>query len=414
MKERLIIFAIILMLPLPFFSQDKKMLKAAQKGNVESQVWLGNYFLGRGHDGDALLSVEWYRKAAAQGYDRAQYLLGYCYENGVGVDRDSTVAIQWYEKAAEKHNLEAISALNKLQNKIIISSNDKGNHNIDSFTVEPSKLEVSPKQSKDTHEKILSDVEMNIPSLSQTNINTFAIIIANEDYQREAKVDFAENDGKIFKAYCNKVLGMPEKNVHLVINATLNNMIYELDWLEQVCQAYKGEASVIFYYAGHGLPDESTGQSYLLPADGIGRNLKTCLSIKELYSIIGRLSAKNVTVIMDACFSGAKRSGQMLTSARGIAIKVKPSTPQGKMVVLSAAQGDETAYCYKEQQHGLFTYFLLRKLKETEGNATLGELSKYVEEQVSRYSIVENGKIQTPTVVPSTSLGDSWKNLKLR
>lgn len=65
---------------------------------------------------------------------------------------------------------------------------------------------------------------------------------------------------------------------------------------------------------------------------------------------------------------------------------------------------------YEEARHGLFTYFLLKKLKETKGSVTMGELSDYIQEQVKRYSIVENGKSQTPTVMTSDNLRGSWKD----
>jgi hypothetical protein len=83
------------------------------------------------------------------------------------------------------------------------------------------------------------------------------------------------------------------------------------------------------------------------------------------------------------------------------------------MVVLSAAQGDETAYPYPEQHHGLFTYYILKKLQETSGNVTLGELSDYVIDQVRKRSVLENdGKIQTPTIVTPLA-SDIWRKLKL-
>ena len=115
---------------------------------------------------------------------------------------------------------------------------------------------------------------------------------------------------------------------------------------------------------------------------------------------------------MDACFSGSQRSGEMLTAARGVAIKAKPTTPKGNMFVLTAAQGDETAYKYEMGQHGLFTYFLLKKLNESKGNVTFGELSEYVKTEVKRFSIVENGKSQTPSVRTSGSLSKNWENMK--
>ena len=104
----------------------------------------------------------------------------------------------------------------------------------------------------------------------------------------------------------------------------------------------------------------------------------------------------------------------MLASARGVAIKAKPSVPKGKMVIFSAAQGDETAYPLKDEKHGMFTYYILKKLRETKGDVPLQDLSDYVITQVKRKSIVANGKSQTPTVNASPALGNRWKQIKLR
>ena len=259
-----------------------------------------------------------------------------------------------------------------------------------------------------------SDVDQNIPEAPVTNTNTFAIIIANENYLKETPVQYALNDGEMFKTYCQKVLGLPEDNIHYTEDATLNMILTEVDWIAKVAKAYNGEASLIVYYAGHGIPDEASGSSYLLPVDGIGNNLRTGYSLAELYKTLGALPAKSVTVFMDACFSGAKRGEGMLASARGVAIKAKPEAPKGNMVVFSAAQGDETAYPYEDKGHGLFTYFLLKKLQETKGQVSLGELAQYVQQQVSRRSIVTNGKSQTPCVTPSETVVETWKGKMLK
>ena len=103
----------------------------------------------------------------------------------------------------------------------------------------------------------------------------------------------------------------------------------------------------------------------------------------------------------------------MLASARGIAIKPKPATPQGNMVVFSAATGAQTAMPYQEKQHGLFTYYLLKKLQETRGNVTLEELGQYVTSKVTQQAQVINRKPQTPTVHSSQSFGETWKKMKL-
>lgn len=264
-------------------------------------------------------------------------------------------------------------------------------------------------------EKPKSDVDIEIPIIKKSlGEKTFVVIIANENYQEVAKVPYTINDGEIFAEYCKKTLGIPETNISLVKDATANNMKREVRWLTQILQQYNGEAKAIVYYAGHGIPDESTKDAYLLPVDGYGDDPSTGYSLNELYKTLNEVPSKSTLVFLDACFSGANRDGSMLASARGVAIKAKPTAPIGNMVVFSAAQGDETAYPYNDKGHGLFTYYFLKKLQETKGDVTLGELSEYITDQVGKQSIVINRKSQTPTVSVSSALQDSWKSLKLK
>ena len=258
-----------------------------------------------------------------------------------------------------------------------------------------------------------SDVDTNIPSSGIVNDKTFAVIVANEKYQSVTEVDYAENDGNMFREYCHKTLGVPEKNIHFVPNATLVNMWAQVDWLESIAKAYDGDASLIFYYAGHGIPDEGTRDAYLLPVDGSGSNVKTGYKLSELYSSLSKFPTRQTVVLLDACFSGAERTGDMLVAARGVALKSKKEVPKGNLIVFSAASGDETAYQYADKGHGLFTYFLLKKLKETKGDVSLGDLAAYVQEQVYRHSVIENSKSQTPTVIPSSELSGDWAAMRL-
>ncbi len=259
---------------------------------------------------------------------------------------------------------------------------------------------------------LTSEVDENIPVTNQKNSNTFAVIIANENYQSVASVPYALNDGKIFREYCIKTLGIPEKQIKYISNATGNQIKAQINWLQTLAEVFT-DPHIIFYYAGHGIPDESSRTAYLLPVDGIGTDVSTGYKLDDLYVVLGKMPAENVTVFMDACFSGSKRENGMLASARGVAIKAKSGMPQGNMVVFSASQGDETAYPNDKEKHGMFTYFLLKKLKDTEGNVTLQELGDYIIKKVKEESVL-NGKLQTPCVTPSVILGEEWKSWKLR
>ena len=184
--------------------------------------------------------------------------------------------------------------------------------------------------------------------------------------------------------------------------------------IKDIAGAYNGNINIIFYYAGHGVPNEETKDAFILPVDADGAHTDGCYSLKRLYKELGELNAKQIVVFLDACFCGAKRDGGMLASARGVALKAKKAEAQGNMVVFSAASDAETALPWNEKEHGLFTYFLLKKLQESKGGATLKELGDYIASNVKQKSSVVNHKSQTPTVIPSSSLSTTWESLKLK
>ena len=104
----------------------------------------------------------------------------------------------------------------------------------------------------------------------------------------------------------------------------------------------------------------------------------------------------------------------MLVAARGVAREAKQETLKGNTVVFSAASGAETAMTYKEKGHGLFTYFLLKKLQETNGEVSYGDLDKYIKDNVKRESFLTNEKAQTPTTNVSENATKTWKQMKLK
>lgn len=261
--------------------------------------------------------------------------------------------------------------------------------------------------------RLNSDVDLNIPETQRKSDNTFAVIIANESYTQVAPVPHAANDGHIFAEYCRRTLGIPERNIRHVTNATLNDMKRQISWLTEVGNAFGDKADIIFYYSGHGVPDESNGQAYILPVDGYHSDMSTNYAVDDLYTSLASTGARKVTVFMDACFSGSRRGDGMLMAARGVQIKSKQNAPKGNLIVFAAAQGDETAYPYQSQNHGLFTYFLLKKLQETSGSVHLGELGDYLIDNVKRTSLLENSKSQTPQVLTAPGIAASWSDLEL-
>ena len=264
-----------------------------------------------------------------------------------------------------------------------------------------------------------ADVDVNIPKNATKNLNRYALVIGNEDYSskqtslsNEIDVEFARNDANSFKNYLVSTLGFIEDYVTILTDATGGMINRETAKLIQLAKL-DSKSEIVFYYAGHGLPDDDKNP-YLLPVDVSTINLKEDgLALKELYSKLASSNAAKITVFLDACFSGGGRD-QGLLAARGVKIKPKEETFTGNMVVFASSSGEERSLPYEEKQHGFFTYFLLKKLQETKGNASYGELSEYIKKEVARNSLLKKSLQQTPHTNISPRVQEKWKTWSFR
>ncbi|MDE7074013.1 MAG: caspase family protein [Odoribacter sp.] len=310
---------------------------------------------------------------------------------------------RYLELLAEKMANSAVKKQEKIQQK----EQEKTPRNTPAA---PSAMEVA------ANEPVLApvDVDMNIPVVaSDRNNNTYCVIIANENYKDVPEVDYALRDGEIFREYCIKTFGIPEKQIRMFPDASYTDIKRALNWAETMANVTEGKSKILFYYAGHGMPDEKDKTAYLIPTDGFPKDISTCFKLSELYGRLAKMQTQSVTVLLDACFSGVKRgSGQALVAARGIAIKPKNEVLGGNMVVFTAASDDETALSYQEKRHGMFTYFLLDQLKKSKGKVTFGDLFSTLSSEVKKNSMLENDKLQTPSVNVSDNLKSKWKELQ--
>jgi TPR repeat protein len=78
--------------------------RAANQGYVPAQYAIGAYYEnGWGIEQNNSEAFRWYRKAAAQDYAAAQDKIGFFYENGKGVEASDAEALPWYRKAADQN-----------------------------------------------------------------------------------------------------------------------------------------------------------------------------------------------------------------------------------------------------------------------------------------------------------------------
>lgn len=262
---------------------------------------------------------------------------------------------------------------------------------------------------------LYSIVDQNIPVNPVKNPQRIALIIGNENYSgnmnAEVNVEFARNDAQVFRSYAISLLGVKEDNVFYLTDATSAQMRREIDRVAELIKRIGPIAELVFFYAGHGFPDEISSSPYLIPIDVDGSNLSAAIPLSEVYNKLSQTGASRITLFLDACFSGGGRN-QGLLAARGVRIKPKNDVISGNMVVFSASSGEQTALPLRAEKHGLFTYYLLKKLQETKGKATYGELEQYLRQNVGQDAIRKNGKPQDPEVLFSPSVAESWSTWK--
>jgi hypothetical protein len=225
-----------------------------------------------------------------------------------------------------------------------------------------------------------------------------AVVIGIERYQNVPRSEFSYNDAKAVKSYLIS-LGFAERNIEYLTDerATRAGIKKTLEtWLPN--RVNKG-SRVFVYFSGHGAPEPASGESYLVPYDGDPNYLvDTGYPLKSMYDKLGTLPASEVTVVIDACFSGAGGRSVLARGARPLVMMTEGIALPANVAVLSSTQGSQISTFFPAKEHGLFTYYFLRALREGKGSVV--EILEYVRPQVEDEAKRQN-VTQTPTLTPA-------------
>jgi uncharacterized caspase-like protein len=119
-----------------------------------------------------------------------------------------------------------------------------------------------------------------------------------------------------------------------------------------------------------------------------------------LYRNLSFLKARSLTVVTDACFSGAP----LFKKASPVGIIVQnPLVTLQNVSIINSSSGTELSSWYPEKGHGLFTYYFLLGLAGTadvngDGKITMGEFLSYLNDNVPYMARkLYQGRKQTPT-----------------
>jgi hypothetical protein len=245
-----------------------------------------------------------------------------------------------------------------------------------------------------------------------------AVIIGNADYKKQGKdipnVKPAYSDAATFKRYAMTTLGIREGNIidmHDATGAQMNRVFGTdahqqgqlSDWVR------KDISNVYVYYAGHGAPGGNDGNAYLIPSDADASRIEiNGYGLKTLYSNLGRLPAKSVTVVLEACFSGSSQAGAVISNASPVFLKAKTPDIPSNITVIAAGASDQMASWENDGSNGLFTKYYLKGVSgeadaDADGIVTNEELKAYLQETLTYYARRYYGRDQTAVIV----VGDS-------
>ena len=260
---------------------------------------------------------------------------------------------------------------------------------------------------------LVADVDTLVPKTRESRPKGQAVVIGVRDYQNKdvPDVKYAVHDAAIVHEYLINTLGYEKDNIIWLVNPDKAEFEKVFGTREHprgqlARRVTEGASDVFIYYSGHGAPDPNECRAYLMPANcDPSYAAQQGYSIDLLYDNLGKLNARTVTVVLDACFSGRSAGGNILANASPAVISTLESRanfPPGS-AILSASKSDQIASWYTQKKHGLFTYFFLKGLAgdaDTNGDKaiTLGELKAYLTENVKGTADRLHGRIQEPTI----------------
>jgi tetratricopeptide (TPR) repeat protein len=157
---------------------------------------------------------------------------------------------------------------------------------------------------------------------------------------------------------------------------------------------------LVFYYSGHGVLGDR-GKIYLALSDTDPNDpYLRGYSFGDMTDVIGGTKSARVIVILDCCYSGSAKIGKgsekdVARKWRGIMEESSKNLQQEQQMhvkcILAASQSHQEAYALKEEEHSVFTKYLLKGLKgedndsvDNEGHVTAQLLGDYVYRAIKR------------------------------
>lgn len=232
------------------------------------------------------------------------------------------------------------------------------------------------------------------------------VVVGIDAYSYVPPVTGAEPNAKAWYDYLTHTRGAAPGNITLLlgVDATRDDM---LDAAQAAAAKIGPSGTLWFIFVGHGAPSADGKDGLLVGVDAQQKAeslQKRSLRRQDLLAALAKSRAGSISVILDACFSGRGPDGASIAPGLQPLVTIAaPGAADPRIVVLTAARGDQFAGSLPGTSRPAFSYLALGALRGwagTDGRVTAGAVWRYA---TSALDATLRGRNQTPDLLGKES-----------
>ncbi|MCX6149249.1 MAG: caspase family protein [Ignavibacteriales bacterium] len=227
----------------------------------------------------------------------------------------------------------------------------------------------------------------------------YALIIGINKYHGAwQELNNAVNDAKAVEKLLKEEYVFDEIITLYEDQATRKNIIQKIEWLED---NVKNDDNVLIFYSGHGEFKQNQNRGYWVPIDATTQSTVDYISNPDIQTHLNGIASRHTLLIADACFSGDIFKGRTENMTFENTDRYFKEVYRKASRTALTSGGIEPVTDGGRDGHSVFTYYLLKALKENSSKYfAAGQLFSEIKIPVT------NNSEQRPNFQPIKNTGD--------